>query len=98
VFARYVRTGGVLELEEAVRKMTSLAAANTGIEGRGVIRTGFYADLVLFDPGVVADRATPEDPQSTSVGIEIVWVNGVVVYRDEAGTGHYPGVVIRRAR
>ncbi len=98
VFARYVRTGGVLTLEEAVRKMTSLAAANTGIEGRGTIRTGYYADLVLFDPEVVADRATPENPQLTSVGVEMVWVNGVVVYRNEAGTGHYPGVVIRRAR
>ncbi len=87
---------GHLSLEEAVHKMTALSAAHTGIEGRGVIRPGAFADLVLFDPATVADRATPESPHARSVGIHQVWVNGAVVYENGGTTGARPGRVVRR--
>ncbi len=94
---RLVREDGVVTLEEAIRKMTSLAAAHVGIEGRGRIEPGAYADLVLFDPARVIDRATPEDPQRPSEGIERVWVNGREVYAGGAATGERPGNVVRRS-
>jgi N-acyl-D-amino-acid deacylase len=96
VLGRYVRERGVLPLAEAVRKMTSLAAAHVGIRDRGTIAPGAYADLVLFDPATVLDRATPADPQAPSVGIRRVWVNGREVYRERAVTGERPGRVLRR--
>jgi len=96
VLARYVRERQVLTLTEAVRKMTSLAAANVGIRDRGVVRAGAYADLVLFDPATVLDRATPTDPRAVSQGIARVWVNGREVWRDGTVTDERPGRVIRR--
>ncbi len=96
VLGRYVRERGVLTLEEAVRKMTSLAAENVGVADRGLIRDGMYADLVLFDPVTVMDRATPEEPHALSSGIHRVWVNGVLVYEAGRTTGERPGRVIRR--
>jgi N-acyl-D-amino-acid deacylase len=96
VLARYVRERQVLTLPEAVRKMTSLAAANVGIRDRGVVRAGAYADLVLFDPATVLDRATPTDPRAVSQGIARVWVNGREVWRDGTVTEERPGRVIRR--
>ena len=92
----YVREQGVLSLEEAVHKASGLAAEHVGIGDRGIIRPGAYADLVLFDPERILDRATPEDPQVPAVGIEKVWVNGAQVYVDGAPTGTHPGRVIRR--
>jgi len=86
----------VLSLEEAIRKMTSLSAANVGISRRGEIKVTNYADLVLFNPATVADQATPEKPQQISTGIEGVWVNGQLVFQNSLPTGRYPGVVIRR--
>jgi N-acyl-D-amino-acid deacylase len=97
VLGRYVRERKVIPLEEAVRKMTSLAAANVGIADRGLIAPGRHADLVLFDPKTVLDRATPTAPQRPSVGIETVWVNGEVVYDGGKTTGRHPGRVIRRS-
>ncbi|GMR22362.1 MAG: D-aminoacylase [Acidobacteriota bacterium] len=96
VLGRYVRERGVLTLTEAIRKSTTLAAEHMGFEGRGRIAPGFKADLVLFDPDKVLDMATPEDPHALSVGIEKVWVNGVLVYSDRNTTGAYPGRVLRR--
>ena len=96
VLRRYVREDGMLSLEEAVRKMSSLAAEHMGIADRGTIRPGAYADLVLLDAETVGDRATPEDPQRVSAGIERVWVNGVTVFANGATTGATPGRVIRR--
>ena len=87
---------GHLSLETAVHRMTALSAAHTGIEGRGVIRPGAFADLVLFDPAAVSDRATPESPHARSVGIDRVWVNGAVVYQNGETTGARPGRVVRR--
>ncbi|HTI63520.1 MAG TPA: D-aminoacylase, partial [Gemmatimonadaceae bacterium] len=96
VLGHYVRDLKVLTLEEAVRKMTSLAAANVGLADRGLIRPGLVADLVLFDPGTVGDRATIANPHALSVGINTVWVNGEVVYSDGKTTGAHPGRVLRR--
>ena len=98
VLGRYVREQKVLTLEEAVRRMTSLAAANVGITDRGVIRPGSAADLVLFDPATINDRATIKEPHATSVGIVAVWVNGEMVYSGGAATGAHPGRVLRRER
>jgi N-acyl-D-amino-acid deacylase len=92
----YVREQRLFSLEEAVRKMTSLSAAHVGIADRSVIRPGAYADLVLLDPARVADRSTIEDPLALSVGIEKVWVNGVVVLDGGKATGVFPGQAIRR--
>jgi N-acyl-D-amino-acid deacylase len=93
---RYVRERKVMSLEEAVRRMTSLAAEHVGIRDRGRIAPGMFADLVLFDPATVIDRATPREPHVTSVGIERVWVNGVDVLRNGTTTGARPGRVLRR--
>lgn len=98
VLGRYARDRGVLRMEEAVRKMTSLPAHNVGIRDRGTIAAGMAADLVLFDPTRIIDRATPTDPRAKSEGVERVWVNGVQVYAGGTPTGAYPGRVIRRTR
>jgi N-acyl-D-amino-acid deacylase len=97
VLGRYVREQHVLTLEDAVKKMTSLAAANVGIADRGVIRPGMAADLVLFDPAIVSERATIAEPHATSVGIQTVWVNGDIVYDKGTTTGRFPGRALRRA-
>jgi N-acyl-D-amino-acid deacylase len=92
----YVREDRVLSLEEAVHKMSGLAARHMGIRGRGEIRRGNFADLVLFDPETVADRATIEHPQAMPKGISRVWVNGTLVFANDAATGRLPGRVVRR--
>ncbi|MFN0177662.1 MAG: N-acyl-D-amino-acid deacylase family protein [Gemmatimonadales bacterium] len=96
VLGQYVRDGKIMSMETAIRKMTSLAAQHVGIARRGAIAPGQYADLVLFDPATVADRATPKDPHLVSVGIAKVWVNGQLVYQDGKTTSARPGRVIRR--
>ncbi len=92
----YIRERNVLSLEEGIRRMTSLSAQHVGIAERGSIRVGHYADLVLFDPERVRDRATPEAPHLPSVGIEKVWVNGKLVFEGGQVTGNRPGKAIRR--
>ncbi len=96
VLGRLVREQHRLSLETAIRKMTGLSAEHMGIARRGVIRPGAYADLVLFDPATVIDRATPEDPHALSEGIQRVWVNGQVVFGEGRPTGAHPGRVIHR--
>lgn len=96
VLGRYVRERKELTLEEAVRKMTSLAAANVGIEGRGTIRAGAPADLVLFDPATIIDRSTTADPKAVSSGVRSVWVNGQLVFDSGRTTSARPGLVVRR--
>ena len=93
----FVRDRKLFPLEEAVRKATSLAAANVGLVDRGVIAPGYFADLVLFDPATITDRATFEAPQAMAVGIQQVWVNGVTVLQGGATSGRYPGTALRRA-
>ena len=96
VLAKYVREQKALSLEEAIHKMTSLSAKQMGIKKRGTIAIGNYADLVLFDPELVQDRATTREPQATAAGISRVWVNGKPVYIGSKTTGLLPGKVIRR--
>jgi len=86
----------LFSLEEAVRKMTSLAAANVGISNRGRIAPGVFADLVLFDPAVVADRADFGKAQAQAVGVRSVWVNGRVVFQDGKTTAAFPGRTLKR--
>ena len=95
VLGRYVRERRVVPLEEAIRKMTSLAAAHMGFADRGEVRPGLAADLVLFDPAKVADRATTREPHALSEGIRTVWVGGEVVYDEGRPTGRRPGAVLR---
>jgi N-acyl-D-amino-acid deacylase len=96
VLGRYVRERKLFTLEEAVRKMSSLAAANVGIQQRGSIKPGYFADLVLFDPATILDHATFEKPQAQAVGVKTVWVNGVIVFDNGAPTTKHPGRAIRR--
>lgn len=93
----YIRERNVISLEEGIRRMTSLSAQHVGIAERGSIQVGHYADLVLFDPERVSDRATPEAPHVPSLGIEKVWVNGQLVIEGGQITGNRPGKPIRRA-
>jgi N-acyl-D-amino-acid deacylase len=95
ILGRYVREEGVLSLEEAVRRMTSAVATRLSIRDRGLLREGMYADIVVFDPQTIRDRATYEEPHQLSVGVEHVWVNGVQVLRDGVHTGALPGRVVR---
>lgn len=97
VLAKYVREDRVLTLEEAVRKMSALPAEHFGFTDRGLVKEGYAADLVLFDPKRVADRATFEAPHAWPDGLPHVLVNGVFVVRDGQHTGARPGVVLRRA-
>ncbi len=97
VLGRYVREQQALPLEEAIRRMTSLSAAHVGITRRGTIAPGMLADLVLFDPDRVIDRATPAEPHLVSEGIRRVWVNGRVVYADGKALGGGAGRILRRA-
>ena len=92
----YVRDRKLMPLEQAVHRMTALAATHVGIKDRGRIAPGMFADLVLFDPATVIDRATPQEPHLVSVGIDRVWVNGVVVFTDGKPTGARPGRAIKR--
>ena len=97
VLGRYVRERGTLRLEEAVRRMTSLAADHVGIADRGRLVPGAFADLVLFDPATVLDRATTAEPHALAIGIERVWVNGRTVFAGGSASGLRPGRVLRRA-
>lgn len=96
VLAQYVREEKLLTLEEAVRKMTSLAASRAGFADRGVLRPGMKADVAVFDPAKVQDRSTYEDPHHFSTGVAHVIVNGVPVLQDGTMTGKLPGRVLRR--
>lgn len=98
VLRLYVREQRRLPLAEAVRKMTSLAAANTGIKKRGAIRIGYQADLVLFDPERIADRATIDDPTALAVGVAEVFVNGMSVFQHGKATDSYPGTFLKRGQ
>jgi N-acyl-D-amino-acid deacylase len=96
VLGHFVRELGVLTLQDAIHKMTGLPAKTLGIEQRGRIRTGYYADLVLFDPDTIQDKATMQDSTALSVGIEKVWVNGVLAFDQGKPTMAYAGQIITR--
>lgn len=96
VLGRYVREQGLLRLEDAVRKMTSLNASKIGIQDRGILRPGFYADVTVFDPLTVNDRSSYTDPFHYNDGIHTVIVNGKLVYHAGEHTGQRPGHVLRK--
>jgi N-acyl-D-amino-acid deacylase len=98
VLGHYARDVGLFSLEEAVRRMTSLTADRFGLTGRGRIAPGTFADLVVFDPETVADRATFETPAVPAAGIDFVFVNGQIIWRDGASTGARPGRALRRQK
>lgn len=98
ILCRYVRERHVLTLEDAVRKFTALPAARVGLAERGVVKAGMFADLTLFNPATVCDRATFEEPVQTSVGIMHVIVNGTPVVRNGTPTGARGGRALRRGR
>jgi N-acyl-D-amino-acid deacylase len=91
LLGKYVREEKVLSLQEAVRRMTGLPATNLGLDHRGFIREGMFADVVVFDAATIADRATYEDPHQYSIGMKHVFVNGVQVLKDGEHTGARPG-------
>ena len=96
VLGRYVREQELLTIEDAVRKMTSLNAAKLGIYDRGLLRPGMYADITVFDPQTVIDRATYTDPFHYNEGIQYVIVNGQVVLDAGQHTGARPGRALRK--
>ena len=95
ILGKYVREEGVLTLEDAIRKMTSAVADRLSIRDRGLLLEGFRADIVVFDPATIADRATFEAPHQNSVGVRDVFVNGVAVVLDGKHTGALPGRIVR---
>jgi dihydroorotase/N-acyl-D-amino-acid deacylase len=95
ILGRYVRDEHVLTLEDAIRKMTSAVATRLAIPDRGVLKPGMYADLVVFDPRTISDRATYEQPRQLSTGVRDVWVNGTLVWKDGQHTGAKPGRIVR---
>jgi len=97
VFANYVRERNVMTLEDAVRRMTSLPARAFSFHDRGIVRPGFVADLVLFDPDKVQDKATFEDPHQYSEGFDYVIVNGEIAVADGELTDVRAGEFVRHA-
>jgi len=96
VLGRYSRELRLFSLSEAIRKMTSLPAETFRLQNRGYVREGYWADLVLFSADEIRDTATFSDPVQPSVGIEAVWVNGVLSYRDQKHTGRRGGMFLAR--
>jgi len=96
VLGWYVRECDAISLQEAIRKMTSGPALKMGIRDRGLLREGFWADITIFDPKTIIDKATFEDPHQYPVGIEYVIVNGKVVIEEGEHTGVQAGKVLRR--
>jgi N-acyl-D-aspartate/D-glutamate deacylase len=95
VLGKYVREEKLMTLEDAIRKMTSAVANRLGIQDRGSLHQGMYADVVIFDPETIGDRSTFEDSHQFSVGIRDVWVNGTRVVENGEHTGATPGQILR---
>jgi len=98
VLGKYVREERILSLEDAIRRMTSFPAVTLGLDSRGSLTPGHFADVVVFDPATIQDHATFEDPHRYATGVRHVFVNGVQVLRDGEHTGAKPGRVVRRQR
>lgn len=94
ILGRYVRDQHVIELEDAIRKMSSAVATRLGFGGRGLLRPGCYADVVVFDPAEIRDLATFEEPHRLSQGVRDVWINGTRVLEGSRHTGATPGRVL----
>jgi N-acyl-D-amino-acid deacylase len=95
VLAEYVRVRKVLTLEDAIRRMTSLPARTFDFQDRGMIREGFAADLVVFDPARVQDKSTYQSPHQYTEGFDFVFVNGELVVENGKVTGKRPGRILR---
>jgi N-acyl-D-amino-acid deacylase len=95
LLGRYVRDEKIIPLEEAVRRLTSLPAANLKLNRRGALRPGFYADLAIFNAGTIQDHATFEKPHQLATGMAHVFVNGTQVLDNGRHTGARPGRVVR---
>ena len=98
LLGQYVRDEKIISLEEAIRRLTTLPAANLGIAERGALQPGYFADVVVFDPATIHARATFEKPMQYAVGVAHVFVNGQQILRDGEHTGAKPGRVVVRAR
>lgn len=94
ILGKYVREEKVLPLEDAIRKMSWAVASRLGLYDRGRLHVGCYADVVVFDPATISDRATFEAPHQLSVGVRDVWVNGTQVLADGVHTGATPGRIV----
>ena len=95
LLGKYVREEGVIPLEEAVRRLTSLPATNLKLRRRGLLVPGYFADVVVFDAATIIDHATFAEPHQYSTGMEHVFVNGEHVLRGGEHTGETPGRVVR---
>jgi N-acyl-D-amino-acid deacylase len=98
VLGRYSREEKLFSLPEAIRKMTGMPAQRFGLAERGLIRGGYFADLVLFDPGKIIDTATFADPVRLAEGIANVWVNGILSYASQEATGNRAGRFLPRGK
>jgi N-acyl-D-amino-acid deacylase len=96
VLKKYVREDKLLTIENAIRKMTSQPAQKLGLQDRGLLKEGMYADIVVFNPEAVADKATFTDPHKYPDGISYVIVNGKIVIEKGRHTGALPGKVLRK--
>jgi N-acyl-D-amino-acid deacylase len=95
VLAKYVRDEKAISLEEAIRKLSALPAQNLSLKDRGMLRKGYFADVVVFDPRTVQDHATYERPHQLSTGVEEVWINGVEALHSGMATGASSGRFVR---
>ena len=91
MLGKYARDEKLISLGEAVRRLSALPATNLGLDHRGFIKEGMFADIVVFDPATIADRATFARPHQYAVGVRNVFVNGVQVLKDGEHTGAKPG-------
>ena len=97
VLGKYVRDEKLITMEEAIRRLTGFPANNLGIKNRGYLKPGYFADVVVFDPELIEDKATFEKPLQFAVGVEDVFVNGVQVLSEGNHTGEYPGRFVKGA-
>jgi len=91
LLGKYVREEKVISLEEAIRRLSSLPANNLGLDRRGLLKKGYFADVVIFDPNTIADKATFEKPHQFAVGVRDVFVNGTQMLKDGNHTGKFSG-------
>jgi N-acyl-D-amino-acid deacylase len=97
LLGKYVREEKLIPLPEAIRRLTSFPATNLRLDRRGLLKPGYFADVVIFDPATIADHATYENPHQYSTGVRDVLVNGVPVLRNGEHTGKFPGRALRPA-
>ena len=95
LLGHYVRDRGIISLEEAIYKLTTLPATNLKLKRRGALKPGYFADIVIFDPETIQDKATFEKPHQYAIGVEHVFVNGTQVLKNGEHTGALPGRVVR---